>query len=163
MSSGSFARGRCRRGRSDIPHFCSKLLLFALVGRLVLWEKQRKFLKRRKRGKMHKKREKCAKKGGKCVKKRESHSDPIYTNPIKNLPIRGLSGSGLRSVHKVSRECPRSVRDTFLTLRGHSRNSFWTPRSAGPKGPAWDTLSDTPRLQRHSQGHFGPEGPERLL
>ena len=28
--SGSFARGR-RRGRSEIPHFCSKLLLFALV------------------------------------------------------------------------------------------------------------------------------------
>ena len=24
--SGSFARGRCRRGRSEIPHFCSKLL-----------------------------------------------------------------------------------------------------------------------------------------
>ena len=30
-SSGSFARGRCRRGRSEIPHFCSKLLLFALI------------------------------------------------------------------------------------------------------------------------------------
>ena len=29
--SGSFARGRCRRGRSEIPHFCSKLLLSALV------------------------------------------------------------------------------------------------------------------------------------
>ena len=26
------------------------------------------------------------KKGEKCVKKGESHSDPIYTNPIKNLP-----------------------------------------------------------------------------
>ena len=36
--SGSFARGRCRRGRSEIPHFCSKLLLFALV----LQQKQRK-------------------------------------------------------------------------------------------------------------------------
>ena len=31
QKSGSFARGRCRRGRSEIPHFCSKLLLFALV------------------------------------------------------------------------------------------------------------------------------------
>ena len=29
--SGSFARGRCTRGRSEIPHFRSKLLLFALV------------------------------------------------------------------------------------------------------------------------------------
>ena len=28
---GSFARGRCRRGRSEIPHFCSKLQSFALV------------------------------------------------------------------------------------------------------------------------------------
>ena len=36
--SGSFARGRCRRGRSEIPHFWSKLLLFALV----LQEKRRK-------------------------------------------------------------------------------------------------------------------------
>ena len=27
------------------------------------------------------------KKGEKCVKKGENHSDPIYTNPIKNLPI----------------------------------------------------------------------------
>ena len=25
-------------------------------------------------------------KGEKCVKKGENHSDPIYTNPIKNLP-----------------------------------------------------------------------------
>ena len=24
VTSGSFARGRCRRGRSEIPHFCSK-------------------------------------------------------------------------------------------------------------------------------------------
>ena len=51
--------------------------------------------KRRKRGKMRRKREKCAekgekcvKKGEKCVKKGENHSDPIYTNPIKNLPTR---------------------------------------------------------------------------
>ena len=27
--SGSFARGWCRRGRNEIPHFCSKLLSFA--------------------------------------------------------------------------------------------------------------------------------------
>ena len=40
--SGSFARGRCRRGRSEIPHSCSKLLLFALV----LQEKQRKAKKK---------------------------------------------------------------------------------------------------------------------
>ena len=27
------------------------------------------------------------KKGEKCVEKGENHSDAIYTNPIKNLPI----------------------------------------------------------------------------
>ena len=60
---------------------------------------------------------------------------------------RGPSGPGPRSVQKVSRECPRSVRDTFLTLRGHSQDTFWTlPRTppvfgdtpgdtSGPKGP----------------------------
>ena len=31
----------------------------------------------------------------------------------------GPSGPALRSVPKVSRECPRSVQDTFLTLHGH--------------------------------------------
>ena len=64
----------------------------------------------------------------------------------------GPSGPGLRSVQKVSRECPRSVRDTFLTLRGHSRDTFWTLRSPRPEGP-----------QRHPEGHFwdtsGPKGP----
>ena len=34
-----------------------------------------------------KKGERCVKKGERCVKKGENHSDPIYTNPIKNLPI----------------------------------------------------------------------------
>ena len=72
--SRSFARGRCRRGRSEIPHFCSKLLLFALV--LYKGEAE----------KCEEKGEKCEEKGEKCVKKGENHSDPIYTNPIKNLP-----------------------------------------------------------------------------
>ena len=35
---GSCAWGPCRRGRSEIPHFCSKLQSFPLV----LWEKRRK-------------------------------------------------------------------------------------------------------------------------
>ena len=54
-TSGSFARGRCRRGRSEIPHFCSKLLLFALV----LWEKKRQAKKNGKK-KSEKKSEKNA-------------------------------------------------------------------------------------------------------
>ena len=37
---------------------------------------------------------------------------------------RALRGPRLRSVQKASRECPQSVRDTFLALRGHSRDTF---------------------------------------
>ena len=46
----------------------------------------------------------------------------------------GPSGPGLRSVQKVSRECSQSVRDTFLTLWEHSRDTFWTPRSPDAPG-----------------------------
>ena len=43
LSKGSFARGRCRRGRSEIPHFCSKLQSFALERRKKrMTKKQRK-------------------------------------------------------------------------------------------------------------------------
>ena len=69
----------------------------------------------------------------------------------------GPSGPGLRSVQIVSRECPQSVKKVSRTLRGHSRDTFWTLRS--PKGPR-DTPRDTPGTL---SGHFGPEGPERLL
>ena len=48
------------------PHFWSKLL--------------REAEKSEERG------EKCVEKGEKCVEKGENHSDPIYTNPMKNLP-----------------------------------------------------------------------------
>ena len=53
-----------------------------------------------------------------------------------------LWGPRLRSLRKVSRECPQSVRDTFLTLRGHSRDTFRKLRSPVPKGP-----------RRHGVGH----------
>ena len=43
--------------------------------------------KRRKAKKSEEKSEKKAKKNEKCAKKGENHSDPIYTNPIKNLPM----------------------------------------------------------------------------
>ena len=72
---------------------------------------------------------------------------------------RGVSGAlgapGLRSVQKVSRECPWSVKKVSRTLRGHSRDT-WTLRSPEPEGP-----------ERHPEGtlpgHFGPRGLERLL
>ena len=64
----------------------------------------------------------------------------------------GPSGPGLRSVQKVSRECPQSVRDTFLTLRDTLGTLFGHSGARGPKGP-----------QRHPEGHSrdtsGPKGP----
>ena len=64
----------------------------------------------------------------------------------------GPSAPGLRSVQRVSWECPRSVKKVSRTLRGHSRDTFWTLRSPGPEGP-----------QRHLEGHSwdtsGPKGP----
>ena len=54
--------------------------------------------KRSKRGKMRRKRGKMRRKRGKVRKKGENHSDPIYTNPIKNLPNgHGTSKVGVRS------------------------------------------------------------------
>ena len=46
--SGSFARGRCRQGRSEIPHFCSKLQSFPLSSRSIP-EKRRKKLRKAKK------------------------------------------------------------------------------------------------------------------
>ena len=54
----------------------------------------------------------------------------------------GPSGPGLQSVQKVSGECPWSVGNTFLTLRGHSRETFLDTPDFGPEGP-----------QRHPEGH----------
>ena len=80
--SGSSERGRCRWGRSETPHFPSELQSFALVSGELIGEKRRKTKKseekRRKAKKNRKKRRK--------TKKGENSSDPIYTNPIKNLP-----------------------------------------------------------------------------
>ena len=65
---------------------------------------------------------------------------------------RGVSGALRAPGSGVSKKCPRSVRDTFLTLRGHSRDTFWTLWSPGPEGP-----------QRHPEGHSrdtsGAKGP----
>ena len=86
---------------------------------------------------------------------------------------RGVSGSlwpRLWIVQKVSRECPRSVKQVSRTLRGHSRDTFWTIQSPGPKGnrrhPVGHSLGH-PRFSGTLSGallrHFGPEGPKRLL
>ena len=82
-TSGSSERGRCRRGRSEIPHFPSKLQSLALVP-----EEEAKNEEKRRKAKKNEKNEKAKKneKKKKNEEKRENSSDPIYTNPIKNLP-----------------------------------------------------------------------------
>ena len=77
QNSGSSERGRCRRGRSEIPHFPSKLQSFAIVP----GETKKSEENRRKAKKNEEKR-----KSEENRKKWENSSDPIYTNPIKNLP-----------------------------------------------------------------------------
>ena len=85
-------RTGCRRGRSEIPHFPSKLQSFALVpGETKKSEEKRRKAKKNeeKRRKAKKKNEEKRRKATKNDKKRqkwENSSDPIYTNPIKNLP-----------------------------------------------------------------------------
>ena len=91
--------GRCRRGWSEIPHFCSKLQLFARV----LQENKRK---RRKTKKSEEKRRKTKK----CVEKGENSSNPIYTNPIKNLPI----GGQLDFRKRASDPRPSHTRQTYM-------------------------------------------------
>ena len=81
--------------------------------------------------------------------------------------LQGPSGPGLRGVQKVFRECPRS----FLTLQGHSRDTFRTLRSPEPevgphRHPVGHSLGHPPfsgTLLGTLRGHFGPEGPKRLL
>ena len=61
----------------------------------------------------------------------------------------GCGFSGYRSLSgpsgpKCPRSVPESVRDTFLTLWGHSRDTFWTLRS-GPRGhPVGHSLGHPP-------------------
>ena len=67
----------------------------------------------------------------------------------------GPSRPGLRcpkSVPRVSPECQKGVPDTPGTLSGHFLD---TPEPGAGRAP------ETPR--KTLPGHFGPEGPERLL
>ena len=73
----------------------------------------------------------------------------------------GPFGPGLRSVQKVSRECPRSVRDTFLTLRGHSRDTFWTLRRTLPRRPPIFGDTSGPKGPRDSCSR--PAGSQSLI
>ena len=63
-----------------------------------------------------------------------------------------------RSVQKVSPECPESVPGVsghLLDTPGNSRDTFWTLRSPGPKGPR-DTPRDTPGTLRARRARETP-------
>ena len=64
-----------------------------------------------------------------------------------------MSPGSLRHRAPVSKKCPESVpgvKRVFRTLRGHSRDTFWTLRTPGGVGPRrhpLDTPSNTPRFR----------------
>ena len=53
----------------------------------------------------------------------------------------GPRAPGLRSVQKVSRECPQSVKKVSGTLWGHSRDTFGHSGARGPGHPLGPALS----------------------
>ena len=78
--------------------------------------------------------------------------------------LRDPSGPGLRSVQKVSRECPQSVKKVSRTLRGHSRD---TPELGARRVPETlrGTLRRTPPIFGDTPGDTprdtsGPTGPK---
>ena len=81
---------------------------------------------------------------------------------------RGAPGALRGPGSGVSKKCPESVPGVsgtpFLTLRGHSRDTFWTLRSPaeGPRGHPVGHSLDTPHFRGHSWGHSGDtSGPKR--
>ena len=87
---------------------------------------------RKKRGKMRRKR-------GKCVKKGENHSDPIYTNPIKNLPKQGKRGihhrSGKKGIHRRASDPAKDKRRVSTVVvqerKFSPKRKFWAGRPCG--------------------------------
>ena len=81
--------------------------------------------------------EKCEKKGGgNRVKNGENHSDPIYTNPIKNLPSDTCSATGIPAhvcnyVVRGGQSTPKkSTQNTKSSSEQVSLSNFrWVPDS----------------------------------
>ena len=89
------------------------------------------------------KREKVSKKSSRAFRRGVSKK----SRKGRKVPKMGPFGPRAPSVQKVSPECRKGVPDTPGTLSEHSRDTFWTLRSPGPKGPRdtpWDTPGDTP-------------------
>ena len=141
QDSGSSERGRCRRGRSELPHFPSKLQSFALVPgeQAKNEEKRRKAKKNEKKRRKTKKNEK-AKKNEKKRKKWENSSDPIYTNPIKNLPKDGTR-TGRDGPHLGTWTGPKHCKTKHrANLDGTASDPGWDldgPRIGPRRGSGW--------------------------
>ena len=98
-----------------------------------------------------------------------AESVPEHRGVSREYPMEclwGPLGPGLRSVQKVSRECPRSVEKVSQTLRAHSRDTVWTLRSRGlewpqrhPEGHSRKNPGFRGHSRGHSRRHFGPERP----
>ena len=82
--SGSSQRGRCRRGRSEIPHFSCKLQLFAPCSRI---KRKKSEEKRKKRGDSRRKRGDSRRKRGdsrqKAKKKGRFPPAPSTPTPLR--------------------------------------------------------------------------------
>ena len=80
----SFQRGRCRRGRSETPHFSSKLQLFAPCCSRIKRKKSEE--KREKRGNSRKKAKKSAKKAKKKGRFPPAPSTPTPLRTSQKVP-----------------------------------------------------------------------------
>ena len=79
---GSSERGRCRRGRSEIPHFSSKLQLFALVLKSEEKRRKKEEKKRKKTEETRRKTKKIQRKNGK-IPPTPSTPTPLRTSQQK--------------------------------------------------------------------------------
>ena len=97
------------------------------------------------------------------VSPRVSTKTGVSQSVPRNVPGT-LRAPGSRVPKKVSRECPQSVWNTFLTLRRHSRDTCWTLWNPGPEGCRGHPVGHSvghPRFRGHSQGHSpGHSGPK---
>ena len=82
---------------------------------------------------------------------------PPYAGQRHGLPKAPFLGPRLQRVQRVSRKCPRSVRNTFLTLWGLPGPFFG--HFGAPDGHPVRQSLEHPRFRGHSLGHSGPREP----
>ena len=90
----------------------------------------------------------------------------LKTGGVRESVQRGVAVALRAPGFRVSAKCPESAPGVFGTPFWHSRDTFWTLQSPGPEAvqrhPVGHSLAHPP-FSGTLQGHFGPEGPERLL